>query len=796
MGAGLLALLFLLQPLSVSADTPSEPPFAEGWAMTFDLVPVHFWDASEGPYGHELGEGTVRLYRQGSYEVELTGQAGEPMHIPPGTWLWTAEAPGFVSTMTNLIQVPEGSRDERGLIVPMTPACLVSLSEDRRWKALDRLDIVSIDEAAVYPVVPGEDRDLWIPRGNHLAYGVDNGTILGISSIDFCKQHDEVVLGYPEPPAADKQSLVVTARLPWDFEAESESELMIELQDPAGRARPAPPLSPDVRFFQGPNVVSFFLDVVTERAFSLSLRHPWIRSDSVPVLPSPGTVREFDLGDLLERRRLEMTVDYQPAQEHGSAILDLRYCGRERASHPPMLLLNRCGEPVEEHVLEPGFQTYDFPNLDDGQYLVSAKVDGELIPGLGQRVMPYLEPGSEAVPTEVAELKEMHVFGTLSVADEPVPGVVHLEPWDKGSSIRSRSFPTDERDEYHLYYFARYPTAGEVQHFPEALRGESPQDLPGLYCCFKLSACADGGACRTFNIHSAFTGEGRFDIELPGEEVVEVTAVDTATSEPLEQARVLVRPSTAFHFVDGEVVWVEALGMEADSLRMDRDGRVRWLPPSPGNHPLYVAAPGYVTESASVDVPAGGTVALAVELEKERYVQGAQLLFSDGEPVAHANLLAFDESGKTVPGCRISTDVQGRAAPPESCSDHSFVLVHGWAALQMISGLDLVASAAVEVDPRPPFPLRVRLVDAGGEPVPKVMLQVRLGDLTLSPNEFTAAGVPAYTSNSVGEIVLNGLETGALSDIELSPWLPYEEQWVDLAGGAQGEVEIVVELGD
>lgn len=795
MGAGLLALLLLLQPLSVSADTPSEPPFAEGWAMTFDLVPVHFWDAPEGPYGHELGTGTVRLYRQGSYEVELTGQAGEPMHIPPGTWLWTAESPGFVSTMTNLIRVPEGTRDERGLIVPMTPACLVSLSEDRRWQALDRLDVVSIDEAAVYPVVPDEDRDFWIPRGNHLAYGVDNGTIRGISSIGFCKQHDEVALGYPEPPAADKQSLVVTARLPWDFEAESENELVVELEDAARRARPAPPLSPDARYFQGPNLVSFFLDVEAARPFSLSVRHPWLRAESAPVLASPGTVREVDLGDLLERRRLEVSVDYQPAQEHRSAILELRYCGGDRTSYPPMLLLNRCGEPVEEHVLEPGFQTYDFPNLDDGQYLVSAKVDGELIPGLGQRIMSYLEPGSEAVPTEAAELKEMHVYGSLSVAEEPVSGAVHLSPWAPEMMIPPRTFPTDHRDEYHLYYFARYPTAGEVEHFPEELSGESPEDLPGLYCCFKLSACGDHGACRTFNIHSAFTGEGRFDIELPGEEVVEISAVDASTGESLEQARVLVPPSKAFHFVDGELLWHEALGAEPDSLEMDAGGEVMWLPPSPGEQRLSVGAPGYVTEHTSVDVPSGGTVALTVELEKERYVQGARLLFSDGEPVAHANLLAFDENGQTVPGCRISTDVQGRAAPPESCSDHSFVLVHGWAALQMISGLDLVASAVVEVDSRPAFPLRVRLVDAGGEPLPKVMLQVRLGDLTLSPNEFTAAGVPAYTSNSVGEIVLTGLETGALSDIEISPWLPYEEQWVDLAG-AKGEIEIVVERGD
>jgi len=767
--------------------------------MTFHPVPVEFWDAPEGPYGHELEEGTVRLYRQGSYQAEFTGRAGEPMHILPGAWVWTAESPGFVSTMTQVIQVPEGSREERGLIVPMTPACHFSLSEDRRWNALDRLDVVSIDEAAVYPVIPAEDRSLWVPRGSHLAYGVDGGSILGISPIGFCEQYEEVVLSYPEPPAADRQSLVVSARLPWDFEAESEGELLVELEDAGGQGRPTPPLSPDARFFQGPNMVSFFLNVGAEQPHSLSTRHPWLRSASVPVLPSPGSVREVDLGDLLERRSLAVSVDYQPAREHDSAMIDVRYCGRERASDPPVLLYDRCDDPILEHDLEPGFQTYRFPDLDDGQYLVSAKVDGELIPGLGQRVMPYLEPGSEAVPTEVAELKEMHVYGTLSLADREVSGVVHLSAWDQDSLIPSRSFPTDDRDEYHLYYFARYPTEGEVQHFPEELRGESPEDLPGLYCCFKLSACSGGGACRSFNIHSAFTGEGRFDISLPGEEVVEVFAVEAVSGEPVDRARILVAPSTAFHFVDGDVLWVEAVGMEADSLIMDGAGKVRWLPPSPGEQRMYVAAPGYVSESVTLDVPAGGTVSLTVELDKERYVQGSQLLFSDGEPVSYAYLLAFDEDGRSVATCHVNADDEGRAAPSESCSEHSFVVVHPRAALQVVSGIDLVASAYQEVAPRPAFSPRLRLVDPDGEPVRQAMVQVRLGDLTLTPKDLLAAasvGLPFHTSNAMGEIILNGLEAGALSDVEVSPWLPYEEQWIDLAGASDGAIEIVVERAD
>lgn len=795
-------VLFALCTISpaLRAQPGSGDLFAvEGWLMTFRLVPVRYWDTPEGPHGHELPEGTVRLYRHGSYDAELVGRAGEPIPIPPGDWVWVAEAPGFVSTFTNSLRVPEGGPvRERDFTVPVTPACQLVLAEDRRWQALDRLDVASLDEAAVYPVLPNERRELWVPQGNHLAYGVESGEIRGIGPIGHCRRDERIGLPYPEPPTPDRQSLVISARLPDFRDRDGHDELVVELLDPRLRAT-TPPLAPDATLAQGQRATAFFLDVAAEHPVELSIRHPSLRSATEPVEPEGGSVREVDVGTLLDRRTLAVSVDYAPARDHGSAEIELRYCGRRRTDEPPVLLLASCAEPLQRRPLEPGVRTYELPSLDDGQYLVSARVDGEMVPGLGQRVMPYLAPGSEESPVEVARLTEMHVHGHLLRGDDPVRGTVRLEAWSDDSGIPTRTFPTDDSLEYHLYYFARYPTSGEAVHFPEELRDTPPEELPGLYCCFQVSACGEGGACRTFNIHSAFTGEGRFDIELPGDEVVEVRARDAATGEPVAGAHMMVAPSPAFHFVHGEVLWHEAIGAEPDSLGLGGNGRVRWLPPEPGRHRIYVRAPGYDTASTEVDVPPAGSVTTTLEMERRRFVQGTRLLFADGRPVANAQLLAFDDEGKPDTRCHAATDGEGYAEPDERCTGHTFLLIHPWAAMQIVSGNDLSAAATAEVEGRPPFPPSVRLVDPEGEPVRDAFVMLRLDGLVVTPNDLFAAataGVPFQASNAAGEIVLNGLDPDRFVSAEVSPWVPYEESWVALDRGRNARVELTAAFAE
>lgn len=648
--------------------------------MTFQLVPVIYWDDPRGPAGHQLSEGEIRLYRQGTYELGPVATAGRPVVIPPGDWVWVAEAPGYVSTFT---------RSARG-------------------------------------------------------------------------------------------------------------DLRLTLEDPRQRAT-SPPREPDAGLFQGQSGAFFFLEVPAEESLRLALRHPKLRTVAEPVFPEGGSVREVSLGLLRRRAHIEVGVDYRPAREHRSATLELRWCGRERSSAPPAVLIGSCSEPVAGRPLQPGVGSYVFPDLDTGQYLVSADVDGELVPGLGQRVMPFIAPEDDPPAVEVARLEEMHVSGRLLLDDEPVPGVVRLSAWSDDAAVPSRSMETDDDLEYHLHYFARYPTAGEVRHLPQELSDRSPEELPGLYCCHLLSACSDTGACRTFNIHSTFTGEGRFDLELPGESAVEVRALDAATRQPVPGARLLVPASLAFHFVDGDVLWLEPLGIEPDGLDLGSDGEATWLPPGPGVHRLTVTAPEYETASAQAEVPDGGRLTVTLELTRRRVANGTHLLFSDGTPVANAQLLAFDDDGRSDLGCRTVVDGEGFVAPSDSCSERRFLLVHPWAALQVFDGQRIVGSAYVEVRPRPPFPPRVRVVDEDGEPVPGAQVQLRIGDLELTPNDLLAAataGLPFQTTNALGEIVLHGLDARQLFDVEISPWAPFETDWVELDAARSGPLELVASYAE
>lgn len=578
-----------------------------------------------------------------------------------------------------------------------------------------------------------------------------------------------MTLPRPEPPARDRQSLLATLRLPEAVvleggRADEHERLLALLEDPIAAAG-RPPVVPTAVVWQGRAASLFFLEFPADRALSLEARHPLLRTALHPVEPLGGSVREIALGDLRPRRSYEVLVDYRPARAHREERLELRGCGRERDSTGDEILVYRCREPVAEARLRPGSNTYVFPDLDDGQYLLTAVVDDEWVAGLGRDVAPFLDPADDLPPpVESHPLVEVEVYGNLLRGGDAVPGTVRLAPWSEDSGAPARTAATDDDLLYHLFYFARYLTPGEAQHLPEPLGERDPEELPGLYCCFALTACSDAGLCRPFNIHSTFTGGGRFDLELPGDEVVDFTVLDATSGEPIPGARLLLTPGSAFHFYHGEVIWAEALGMEPDSLRLGADGRARWAPPGPGSYSTNITADGYESEFRRVEVAAGEQVALEVRLTPEPAAAGAWLGFGDGRPVAGAALLPFDGDGRFRHGCRTGTDAEGRVALVAGCQDATFVVVHPGAALVTVEGSELAGRAGVEVRERPAFPLRLRVTDEDGRELAGVAIQLRLGDLTITPNDLLAGAtnaLPWQRTDAAGRIVLLGADPAA-----------------------------------
>ena len=752
-----------------------------GWAVTLRPVPTERWDDPGGPLGHALPAGSVSFYRPGAFVPDVLGPAGEPVLLAPGTWFWVVETEGWVSSFSSPLVVPTaGEVEHRTLVVPMVPACHLAADDDPRWARLERVDVVSLDEHAVYPLVPRHRRELWVPAGRYLAYVVSGGAITGISGIAACEQNERKELPVPEPPGADRQSLLATLRLPEAVAADERERLLALLEDAVDVAARTP-VAPTAAVWQGRTASLFFLDVPADRALSLQTAHPLLRTKRQPLEPLGGSVREVALGELAERRDYEVGVDYRPVRAHRQERLALLACGRERDDSGDEILVYRCRTEVAEAPLRPGPQTYVFPDLDDGQYLLTAVVDDEWVAGLGREVAPFLDPADDLPPpVEIHPLVELEVHGHLLRDGEAVPGTVRLAPWDEGAGIPTRTAATDDDLLYHLFYFGRTLTAGQAQHLPEPLRDRDPEEMPGLYCCFSLTACSDGGLCRPFNIHSTFTGGGRFDLDLPGEETVSVTVLDAGSGAPIPGARLLLTPGPAFHFHDGEVIWAEALGAEPDSLAAGPDGRARWAPPGPGTYPTTVLAPGYESRFERIEVAAGEDLALQVRLTPEPVPAGAWLGFSDGRPVTGAALLPFDDDGRLLLDCRTGTDPEGRVPLPSGCTDATFVVVHPRAALTTIAGAELAGRAGIEVRERPAFPLRLRLVDGDGRPLAGVAVQARIGDLTLTPNDLLAGApslLPWERTNAAGEVVLLGVDPGAPGLVEVAPWGEWEGEW-------------------
>lgn len=111
-------------------------------------------------------------------------------------------------------------------------------------------------------------------------------------------------------------------------------------------------------------------------------------------------------------------------------------------------------------------------------------------------------------------------------------------------------------------------------------------------------------------------------------------------------------------------------------------------------------------------------------------------------------------------------------------------MVHPAAALSAVAGTELAGRAGIEVRERPAFPLRLRVVDEDGRALQGVAVQVRLGDLTITPNDLLAgspAGLPWGRTNAAGEVVLLGVDPGAPEIVEVAPWGEWEGGWTALA---------------
>lgn len=193
-------------PVPEPPDTDSTPTER---TMTFDLVPMERWDEPGGPLGHELSEGTVFLYRRGDYSPRIVGEVGEEISLPVGTWYLVGESPAGVTTFGSAIRVQPGQRGSGNLTQPVVPACEVRWAGGEDGAEVERIDLVSVEETAVLPIVPGRPGPRHIPAGRFLAYSVSGDEIVGLTTVRRCEPGVTAETPTPTAPAAGRQALIV-----------------------------------------------------------------------------------------------------------------------------------------------------------------------------------------------------------------------------------------------------------------------------------------------------------------------------------------------------------------------------------------------------------------------------------------------------------------------------------------------------------------------------------------------------------------------------------------------------------
>jgi hypothetical protein len=736
---GLCLVFFLATPVGAATHE-----------VTFYLVPEAEWQNGSPSPQSFLPEGTVLLYRPGDYEPELTLSANERHEIPSGTWYWIAESPGYVSVASGAINAPEaGPALRKNIVWPMVPACELNLGE-ANWEGVQRLDAVSLDRQALFPVTPQRRQRLWIPEGRYLTYSVGARGIQGISRIERCKTPETVEVKRPGAPPPDRQALVVSALFPEGaIDPIRETEAVVEAL--GKRANPARQ-GPDASFVAGQRITWFFLDLAAARPLNLAIRHPEIQSHTVPLEPLGGSVIEPAEIQLRNRADLELVVDYAPARPHKRQETLLYHCSHRPAPNLATFDPRSCSQLEVTLTLAPGVQSFTIPDLDVGWYVPETWIDDERIFGLANNYRIEVKAEDSGTFTSpILLLKEDHIFGHLLQDGEATEGEVRLEAPTPAFGP-TRRFPTDEDLLYHLYYFGSLPERYGRNLLPEGLQDRDDEELRGLYFTYVLRACNLDGFCRLFHHRSTLSGSGRLDLELGGGRGLAVEVVDAETGDPVSGAWVSAAPTDpsekrvaeTLHFVNGEVRWQSGHTIEGYGTVSDQDGKALLLDQPPGRLRLAVRAEGYDPLRQEGLVATDGGTAVRVELEPDgrNSKGGPKIRTAEGQPLVGAAVLALTPSGGTDYRCSARTTSAGEIDLKPDCltqSDRRFILLHEAISLQVLDVGTIRQGGEIQARSAPPFPLRIRIRDLTGQPLAEIPVAVRVDGIELGPNHMVAA---------------------------------------------------------
>jgi hypothetical protein len=164
-------------------------------------------------------------------------------------------------------------------------------------------------------------------------------------------------------------------------------------------------------------------------------------------------------------------------------------------------------------------------------------------------------------------------------------------------------------------------------------------------------------------------------------------------------------------------------------------------------------------------------------------------------PLAGALVVPY-LAGRLDRTCAATADASGLVHLEDRCLlGGELVLFHPAARLEVIPG-ERFWSGEVEAEAAPRPPVRLRLVDEEGEAAGQAFLRLRVGEVTLSPDDLlfalTRTGAPwPYRLDERGEALLVGIDPAAPEVPEVLVTLDGEEIAVTPAGVGPGETFVV-----
>ena len=254
--------------------------------VTFWLVPEGTKGTAELEREDLLPDGTIWLYRGGEYSPTMPLRANQRYQIPFGVWNWIAEADGYVSVSSGVIKnrkpLPEAV--DKRMIWELVPACELHLEDSPGWLGVERLDVVSLDRGAVFPVLPENRRSLWVPTGHNLAYSVVDRQLAGLRLLEPCEHVDEIFLEPPKPPSADLQDLMIGVVLPEGLDP-VQTQVFLE-------SSTAAPVPATAGVWSANRGTFYFLGVPAE-PLQLVVEHRELQDTRLSVEPVGGAAREL-----------------------------------------------------------------------------------------------------------------------------------------------------------------------------------------------------------------------------------------------------------------------------------------------------------------------------------------------------------------------------------------------------------------------------------------------------------------------------------------------------------------------